>query len=277
MVAKMVAYRFVKTENSGDCASSLLGPHDPPPFRVIPGKPSTPFLITCDHAGCALPSALGDLGLSASDLERHIAWDIGAAAIAERLARELNSVSILQTYSRLVIDCNRHLGVDSSIALTSESTPIPGNIGLCQRDVEGRIKAVFLPYHAWIRAELDRRAREQIRTVYVAMHSFTPCYLGTHRPWHVGVLYGKDARFASQVLSLLREETNLVVGDNQPYVVTEYSDYGVNEHAEGRKLPYVELEVRQDLISDAVGQREWTERLARILSTALHRMDGSVG
>jgi predicted N-formylglutamate amidohydrolase len=221
-----------------------------------------------------LPAALGDLGLSSLDLTRHIAWDIGAATLAEGLANELRSVTILQNYSRLVIDCNRHLGVDSSIAWKSEATKIPGNIGLNQHDAEQRAKAVFHPYHAWIRAELDRRAREQIRTVYVAMHSFTPCYLGTRRPWHVGVLYGKDARFASHVLGLLREDSNLVVGDNQPYVVTEQSDYGVNEHAEGRRLPYVELEVRQDLISDDAGQREWTKRLARVLTTALDLMDG---
>jgi predicted N-formylglutamate amidohydrolase len=249
--------------------SPLLGPDDPPPFRVIEGAARSPFVVTCDHAGKTLPRAVGDLGLSAADLERHIAWDIGAAAVAELLARDLGAFAIWQTYSRLVIDCNRPPAVDSSIAKHSEDTPIPGNQQLSEADRQARAEAIFYPYHRRIEQELERRRLAQIPSVYVAVHSFTPRYLGKERRWHAGVLYGKDGRLAKALLDVLRREPGLEVGDNEPYFVSELTDYGVVQHAERRGLLYVELEMRQDLLFDEQGQRRWAERVGRALETAL--------
>jgi len=251
-------------------ATPLLGADDPPPFRVLDGNPDSPFLITCDHAGRTLPRALGNLGLPAEELERHIAWDIGAAKVTEHLARRLGSFAILQTYSRLAIDCNRPLGAQSSIAELSEATVIPGNRGVTPAEAERRARAIFRPYHERIERELERRERAGVPTVYVAVHSFTPRFLGVERAVHAGVLYGKDARFAHEVLARLRAEGSFSVGDNEPYSVSELSDYGVIQHAERRSHPYVELEIRQDLIAGEPGQLEWAERLARILADAAH-------
>lgn len=247
----------------------LLGPGDPPPFSVVQGEPECPFLLTCDHGGRVLPSALGTLGLSELDLDRHIAWDIGAAQLSERLARALGAFLIVQTYSRLVIDCNRPLHTRSSIAEISEATFIPGNDDVSALEAERRAAAVFHPYHARIDEELERRRKASLPTTYIAVHSFTPRFLEIDRTVEVGVLYGRDTRFAHRVLERLRQASRWVVGDNEPYSVNELGDYGVIQHAERRSLPYVELEIRQDLIADEVGQIEWANTLAAILRDAV--------
>ena len=247
----------------------LLGPDDPPPFRVLEGDPSSPFVVTCDHAGRRLPRSLGDLGIGAADLERHIAWDIGALGVAEMLARDLDAFAIWQTYSRLVIDCNRPPEVESSIATHSEDTTIPGNQRVSEAQKRQRAEAIFHPYHRRIEQELERRRFAGIPSVYVAVHSFTPRYLGKERIWHAGVLYGKDGRLAKALIDVLRREPGLHVGDNEPYFVSELTDYGVVRHAERRGLLYVELEMRQDLLLDVDGQREWADRVGRALRTAL--------
>jgi predicted N-formylglutamate amidohydrolase len=249
----------------------LLGPEDPPPFRVVTGEPDSPFLLTCDHGGRVLPRALGTLGLSGHDLERHIAWDIGAAQLAEHLARALGSFLIVQTYSRLVIDCNRPLHAKSSIAEISEATVVPGNQGVSATEAERRAAAIFRPYHARIDDELERRRKASLPTTYIAVHSFTPRFLETDRKVEVGVLYGRDPRFAHRVLERLRRASRWVVGDNEPYAVSELSDYGVIQHAERRSLPYVELEIRQDLIAEEGGQVEWAGILAAILRDAVEK------
>jgi len=247
---------------------SLLAPDEPAPFEMIADTARSPFLITCDHAGRRLPRALGDLGLSANDLERHIAWDLGAAGVTRELARALGAFASLQVYSRLVIDCNRRLGVPSSIAEVSEDTVIPGNRGLTATQAEQRAQAVFAPYHACILAELERRKRAAQPTVLIAMHSFTPSFKGVSRPWHVGMLYHKDPRLAHALMALLARDPALVIGDNEPYAVSELGDYGVIEYGERLANPYIEIEIRQDLLADAAGQERWAHRFASLLPEA---------
>jgi predicted N-formylglutamate amidohydrolase len=249
--------------------AALLAPDEPAPFEVLEDRAGSPFLITCDHAGKRLPRALGNLGLPASELERHIAWDLGAAGLARELGRALGAFTVLQTYSRLVIDCNRRPGVPSSIAELSEDTIIFGNQALAPGEAERRARDIFEPYHQCIVQELARRSRAGQPTVLIAMHSFTPSYRGVSRPWHVGVLYNRDTRLAHALLELLRRDPALVVGDNEPYAVSDLSDYGVVEYGERPGNPHVELEIRQDLLSDAGAQAAWAERLAELLPRAL--------
>ena len=250
-------------------ARTLLLPDEPPAFTVGHADGPSPFFITGDHAGRLLPRRLGDLGLPAAERERHIAWDIGAAGLALALADRLDAFVILQTYSRLAIDCNRSVDAATSIVTLSESTAVPGNVGLAPADAAARAREIFWPYHDRIVAELDRRRATGRPTVLIAMHSFTPVFKGVARPWHVGVLYNRDPRFARAVLELLRREGDLVVGDNQPYAISDDSDYGIPVHGELRGIPHVELEIRQDLIADAAGQQAWAARLARLLPAAL--------
>ena len=244
---------------------TLLTEADPPPFRVLDGGARSPYLIICDHAGCRLPSVLGSLGLAKPELTRHIAWDIGVAALAERLGRELGAWVILQEYSRLVIDCNRPLESPESIVQQSEQTVIPGNLAISAEQAQVRAHCIFEPYHARIRRELNERSARGEATILVFLHSFTPELHGVKRPWHAGVLYHRDTRIAAPLLRALRGEPELAVGDNEPYAASEATDYGLIEHGERRGLPHVELEVRQDLLADADGQQAWAARLARLL------------
>jgi predicted N-formylglutamate amidohydrolase len=249
-------------------ANTLLGEDDPPPFRATPGSVTSPFVITCDHAGNRLPRSLGTLGLSSTELASHIAWDIGAARVSAKLAAALNAFLIVQTYSRLVIDCNRPLDAPSSIARQSELTVVPGNQSVSPADAEMRARAVFHPYHECIRQELDRREAQRQPAIFVAMHTFTPRFLGLARPWHAGVLYNRDPRLGRALLALLRCDNALIVGDNEPYSVSDLTDYGLIHYGERRGIPHVEIEIRQDLVSDDAGQAAWSERLATLLREA---------
>ncbi len=247
---------------------TLLAP-DELPACVVLGEPnSAPFLIVCDHAGSLIPRGLGTLGVTETERRRHIAWDIGAAGVTTRMAERLSAYAILQTYSRLVIDCNRSPAVPTSIATISEDTEIAGNRGLSPADVGRRVDAIFRPYHERIAAELDRRAALAIPTALIAVHSFTPVYRGVSRPWHVGLLYNRDPRLGRSLMLLLEQEGGLTVGDNEPYAVSDESDYTIPVHAERRGLPYAEIEIRQDLIADATGQQAWGDRMARLLTQA---------
>lgn len=246
-------------------ATALLGPADPAPFTVVEGRGDSPFVLISDHAGQRVPAALRDLGLPQTELDRHIGWDIGIAGTTAALAARLGAWAILQTYSRLVIDCNRPVHAASSIPAISDATPIPGNRDLPDAARLQRIDEIFAPYHARIAAELDARAAGGAPAILVSMHSFTPAMAGIARPWHAGVLYGRDARLAHALRDALAAEGDLCVGDNQPYAVSDASDYAVPVHGERRGLPHVAIEIRQDLIADEAGQTAWAARLARLL------------
>jgi predicted N-formylglutamate amidohydrolase len=248
--------------------NSLLAPDEPAPFEVVTQAAAGPWLLTCDHAANRVPRRLGKLGVTDADLARHIGWDIGAALVTRGIAASLNAWAILQNYSRLVIDCNRPPGAASSIPTRSERTDIPGNIGLSPGDAEQRRIEIFAPYHDAIAAHLDARKAAGRPAFLVTMHSFTPVYENDARPMHAGVLYNREKRLAHALLRLLRNESGLVVGDNQPYSVDDHSDYGINVHGEHRGLPCVEMEIRQDLIADAAGQTVWIDLMARLLPAA---------
>jgi predicted N-formylglutamate amidohydrolase len=208
---------------------------------------------------------LGDLGLPESELTRHIAWDIGIAGVAEAVSGHLDAHLVAQRYSRLVIDCNRPPAAPSSIPIVSETTTIPGNEGLARDDAEARRQQIFDPYHRRIDEVIDARLASGIPTVLVSLHSFTPVYAGIARPWHVGTLYHRDTKLPPRLLKGLRAEADLVVGDNEPYAVSDETDYTIPVHGEARGLMNSGIEIRQDLIGDVSGQQQWAERLARVL------------
>jgi predicted N-formylglutamate amidohydrolase len=250
-------------DNAGD-TSLLRGDADVPPVHEENAAGRSPFLLTCDHYGRLIPRVLGDLGLPETELARHIAWDIGIAGVAEALAKQLDAHLIAQRYSRLVIDCNRPPAAPSSIPRISEATTISGNEGLAREAAEARRAAIFDPYHRRIDEVIAQRLRDSVPTVLVSLHSFTPVYAGIARPWHVGTLYHRDTRLPPLLLKHLRAEGDLVVGDNEPYAVSDDTDYTIPVHGEARGLMNSGIEIRQDLIADPAGQQEWADRLARI-------------
>ena len=254
------------SSDAAGAAYRLLGREDIPPVHEVNTEGRSPFLLTSDHYGRLLPRELGDLGVSRSELTRHIAWDIGIAGVAERLANMLGAHLIAQRYSRLVIDCNRPPGAASSIPVISEATVIPGNERISAEEKEARRREIFDPYHRRINAVIDSRVHAKRPTVLVALHSFTPVYAGVARPWHIGTLYHRDTILPRLLLQHLHQEGDLVVGDNEPYAVSDLTDYTIPVHGEARGLINTGIEIRQDLISDQSGQQRWAERLARIFA-----------
>ena len=247
---------------------TLLEPDEPPPFSLWRAQGQSNFVIVVDHASWRLPRRLGHLGLPPSELQRHIAWDIGALAVAQRISAALDAPLIAQNYSRLVIDCNRDPGVESSIPTVSEWSSVPGNLDLTAAQAAARRTEIFDPYHDCIRAVLDARLAAGRRSILVAQHSMTDRYKGVARAMQAAILYNRDRRFAGLVLEMLRREDQLVVGDNEPYFVSDETDYAIPHHGEARGLPHVEIEIRQDLIGDEPGQSAWAVRLTRALLDA---------
>ena len=276
-----------RTATSSADNAELLCDSDVTSVTIRCADSRVPFVLVSDHAGRAIPQRLGTLGLCDADLARHIAWDIGVAGLGERLSETLGATLVAQTYSRLVIDCNRRPGHPTSIAPVSDSTPVPGNEALSPGQSAAREHAIFAPYHAAIAARLDARLAAGQPAVLVALHSFTPRLrapsrptpgdAGGNRPWHVGVLHNHDPRFALILRDLLAEEGDLVVGDNAPYALSDLDDYTVPVHGEQRRLPHVEIEIRQDLIADAHGEAAWAARLARLLPLACQRFGEHFG
>lgn len=252
----------------------LLEAGDPPPVTVIRPDGASPFLLVCDHAGNRIPRKLGTLGVSEADRRRHIAWDLGAAEMAQRVSELLDAALVLQSYSRLVIDCNRDPKVESAMPSISETTEIPGNRDLDPRQIEARIAEIFRPYHDRITTMMDARAAAGRPTILVALHSFTPYYEGWGaRPWHIGILYNRDDRLSQVMLELLGAEPGLTVGDNEPYKISDETDYTIPVHGERRGVLHVEIEVRHDEIETRDSQMAWAERLVHFLRQAAERLE----
>src|ERR1700739_245214 len=243
----------------------ILEAQEVPPVHEDNALGRSPFLLTSDHYGRAIPRSLGDLGLPPSELTRHIAWDLGIAGVADALSKHLGAHLIAQRYSRLVIDCNRPPGVPSSIPRISEATIIPGNEALTRDAAQARREAIFDPYHRRIAEVIEARLRNSMPTVLVSLHSFTPVYAGIIRPWHIGTLYHRETRLPPLLLKWLRAEPDLVIGDNEPYAVRDETDYTIPVHGEARGRMNTGIAIRQALLADLTGEMQWAERLANVL------------
>lgn len=241
----------------------LLADDERPAFEVRNG--GGPFVVVCEHASNRVPRSLGTLGLDPHQLERHIAWDIGAFEVAAGIAERLDGALAIQRYSRLVIDCNRDLALPDAITTYSEDTAIPGNVDLSPEEKASRVNEVWAPFHAALGELLDQRQQVRQATAIVAIHSFTPVYRGVARPWHAGIISTQDRSLADDMLAALRREANLIVGDNEPYSMKDNVVYTIGRHGRDRGLPSVMIEVRNDLIAERAGQEEWVERLTRVL------------
>jgi predicted N-formylglutamate amidohydrolase len=226
-------------------------------------------LLLCEHASNHIPDDYRSLGLGDRDIERHIAWDIGALGLARQLSALLDAPLAYATYSRLLLDLNRDVSAPDSIVEHSEDTSIPGNVALPQAERRLRQSCLYQPFHQDVDALISGRLADGLHTAVVSIHSFTPRYNGVARPWHVGVISQDDRSLAEAMLASLRSETGLVVGDNEPYGPQDGVFHSVGRHGQARGLPCAMIEVRNDLLADATAQRQWAERLQRALLSAL--------
>lgn len=253
--------------------TKLLQPGDPPPYGVENEAGASPILFASDHAGRAIPKRLGTLGLDEAERARHIAYDIGIYGVTSDLARELDATYVFQPYSRLVIDCNRKPGSPQSIMRHSDGTTIPANADVSPGEARAREDEILRPYHDRIERIVRARRADGRPTVLFSMHSCTALFGGESgpRPWPIMVMADKDWRVGNALIEVLRAETDFCVGVNEPYTVSEESDYTIPVHAEAGGLPYVEIEIRQDLIGDRDGQRNWSRLLRGLIPRAVDR------
>ncbi|MEW5963938.1 MAG: N-formylglutamate amidohydrolase [Pseudomonadota bacterium] len=233
-------------------------------YRVVAGRADAGLVILCDHAENAFPLEYGTLGLPPAEIARHIAYDIGAAGIVERLARELEAPAVLSRFSRLLIDLNRGADDPTLIMRFSDGAVIPGNRHLDDTERKHRFARFYEPYHRAVTEVVDRCQCHHAMPVLLSIHSFTEVWRGEIRPWQVGVLWDSDRRLAGPMIEELLAEGDLLVGDNEPYSGKLQGDT-MWRHGTMRGLPHALIEVRQDLIRDVAGQAEWAHRLARVL------------
>lgn len=252
---------------------ALLAPTDPPPAIVLNAAGRLPAIVTCDHGGDAIPENLNGLGLDPSERLRHIAWDIGAAAVARSLAQQLDAPAILGSYSRLVIDLNRPPEDLTSIREISDGVLVYGNRNLSAEGAAQRIETIFDPYHDAVATAMGRAAEEVEAPALVSVHSFTPVMKGYERPWHIGVLFGPDDRIANPLIAALSRYPEICVGENKPYSGFDLFGYTVETHAMPGGYPNILLEIRQDLIDTQHGAAHWAQVIADALGPILENPD----
>lgn len=223
-----------------------------------------PLLLVCEHASRFIPDEFAGLGLSEPQLRDHIAWDIGALALARRMARQLDAPLVAAPASRLLVDPNRDVGANDLIPAIAAGEPVPGNQSLTEEQRCARIDAFHVPFHDAIAACLA--SRPDIAAI-VAVHSFTPVLFGSKRPWHAGILHGPDTRMADIMIASLARDLSLTIGRNQPYAPEQGVFYTMTRHAGARATAMIE--VRNDLLSDEAGEIGWAERLALAVSAAM--------
>ena len=238
---------------------------DEAPVVLVKGDGRSPYVLISEHASNRLPKTLGTLGLPESDLERHIAWDIGAEQVARLLSRLIDAPLVLQPYSRLAYDCNRPPDAADAMPEISESTHIPGNRHLSPDDRLMRTREIYRPFHAAIADLLDHRAAEGAKSVVVSIHSFTPVYKGQPRAVELGILHDRDTRLSAKLITLFPTVDARL---NQPYGPKDGVLHTLSLHAAPRGLAHAMIEIRNDLIADLPGQGGWAERLSASLVQA---------
>lgn len=241
-------------------------------FEIIEGPATSRYLLVCDHASNAMLPEYGDLGLDPVQLERHIAYDIGAGDLTRMLAKELAAPAVLSRFSRLLIDPNRGDDDPTLVMKLSDGAVVPGNAEVDDAEIARRIARFSAPYHAAIDAMIDRALAAGVTPVLFSIHTFTPVFHDGPRPWHCSVLWEGDGRFALPLLAALRAEPDIVTGENEPYAGALKGD-SMTRHGLERGLPHVIVEVRQDLLDDESGISAWALRFSRILTGLAVRQD----
>jgi len=239
--------------------------NDNPSFGLIEGDYAKNMVIISDHARNTLPPQYNNLGLPDSEFSRHIAYDIGAGALTFQLAEMLNIPAVYSKFSRLLIDPNRGTDDPTLIMKISDGALVPGNIGISKAEKQNRIDNYYQPYHNAVEEMIDTAIARGHSPKVFSIHSFTPFWKGVARPWHAGILWKDDDRFARPLLDGLAAEKSLIVGENEPYTAGVEGE-SVDKHARAKGLQAALIEVRQDLICDKSGVDEWAERLAQILA-----------
>lgn len=251
--------------------TKLLGDDEDHPALILNAEGTSPIVLICEHASNHMPKSLGTLGLSDEDLQRHIAWDIGAEGTSRILSKLLDAPLILQRYSRLVYDCNRPPEADGAMPELSEVFEIHGNKNLLPSARLARIQEIYRPFHRAVEDFLDKRATEKCSTIIVTMHSFTPVYKGKSRDFDVGFLFDRDDWLANFLIKAFPAEKARL---NEPYGPKDGVMHTTGLHAAPRGLKHVMIEIRNDLIANHAGQNTWANHLSVPLAQAVNILGG---
>ncbi|MBA3448003.1 MAG: N-formylglutamate amidohydrolase [Pseudaminobacter sp.] len=252
---------------------TILSEDDPEPVETVNPGGASRFLLTCEHAGRAVPSRLRGLGLDAPSMDLHIAYDIGAEGLSRALSSLLDAPLIMQRYSRLVVDSNRPFEAADCMPGISDGTPVPANQLLSDEERSRRFAEIHAPFHQAVAAFLDRRETHAKPTILISVHSFTRRLFGRDREWLLGALSNRDRTFADLFLkTFTAANPGIIAAHNEPYVVDDMSDYTIPVHGEARGISHVLLEIRNDQIATPDGQARW----ARLLSDALPRAAATI-
>ncbi|ALI04692.1 N-formylglutamate amidohydrolase [Pseudomonas sp. FW306-02-F02-AA] len=244
--------------------SAEFGLYTEPAYSLSREASEHPLILVCEHASRYIPTALNDLGLSSEAAHEHIAWDIGALALAESLSKALGATLLAANYSRLLIDLNRPLQAPDSIPAKSEIYPVPGNQNLNKATRDYRRECLFTPFHTRLHHLIDARLAEGRTVRVVGIHSFTPIYFGQPRALEAGVLYGQAEEYANRLIDGLARYPLRVAG-NQPYKINPASDMTVPVHGDTRGIDSVLIEVRNDLLRNRLAVQTWSDYLAPLL------------
>ena len=267
----MASRTSIKNEpDGGPDGDAVAFPH--PAAEISNANGSTPVTLLCDHASNAIPQPLGDLGLSASTLQTHIAYDPGAAALTRDIADRLDAAYVLGGYSRLVIDVNRHPDDPESIVRENDGIRVPGNEILADTDRNARVRAIYDPYHTTVDRLLARRLETQPTQLVVGIHSFTPVLAGRARPWELGLIYNQDRRLARWLASQMVDQSandRITLGLNEPYSPDDRVYHTLERHGERRGLPCLMIEVPNDSLTAASPRAVWAARMANALTASL--------
>ena len=259
-------------ESHAGIVHALLSPSEPGPFRVLNPLAEQPILLVCDHASHRFPKSLGDMGLDPFARRCHLAVDIGAGPVTESLAKSLGVTAVVHNYSRLIVDCNRELMDPSAFLQYGDGILVPGNRNLRQADKDLRASALYWPYHCAVDEQVQRLAKAGPPPAFISIHSFTPVLNGESRAWEMGVLWDKDEKTRMIFLEGLRD-AGYKVGDNEPYSGKAPQDFTIDHHAEEHGLPHIGIEIRQDLIDDAVGVAEVAKVMHDIIASIPERLE----
>ena len=249
----------------------MLTANEPSPFYVVNPVAETPVLLVCDHASCRFPRALGDLGLDPFARRCHLAVDIGAGSLTQKLAESLGVTAVIAQYSRLVVDCNRQLMDPGAFLEYGDGILVPGNRNLSQAEKDRRAAAIYWPYHNAIDEQVKRLRSIGPPPAFIAIHSFTPVIDGVAREIQMGVLWDKDSSLSDIFIEQFRA-AGYVTGDNEPYSGRAPQDFTIDHHAEEIGLPHVGIEVRQDLIDDSRGVGEVAPVMHSIIESIPERI-----
>ncbi|MEL7186457.1 MAG: N-formylglutamate amidohydrolase [Pseudomonadota bacterium] len=258
--------------NNEEPLTPLLVADEPGPFKVLNGLAEHPILLVCDHASCRFPRSLGDMGLDPFARRCHLAVDIGAGSLTERLAASLGVTAVLAQYSRLVVDCNRELMDPSAFLEYGDGILVPGNRSLSRAQKEQRAETLYWPYHKAVSEQVKRLQKAGVAPSFIAVHSFTPVMNGEARPWQMGVLWDKDERLREIFLEGFAA-AGYLVGDNEPYSGKAPQDFTIDHHAETAGLPHIGIEIRQDLIDNPEG----VEKIAAIMHDIIASIPDRIG